>query len=910
MTAGEATPAGRPRMQTHGLRSSVALAAWRDILALIPLVWLVAITTPYLLASTETLSHSNTFGTRQASRTYEVLAAVVGLGLLVGMVGRRRLCTLYAYAAFVIASLLALAIVVGSQAWGAAAAVLWLVMLGWAFGDRLLGWLFRGHDTPAGLEGATFSIALALGLYSHLTLGLALLGLINRWLVFGLLAALSLLLWRGLVQRLRLGRELLGMPARLAQAGEQWFQLPLFGVLAGWTVLVFIQAAAPEIQFDPLNYHLALPKLYIEEQRFVTTPYLIQSWFFLGTDMNYLLAMLIADQTAAKLTSFAFWAVTCLAIFTFGKRFSSGLAGLFGAALYATTPLVAWEATTAYIEMALACYCFLATAAAYRWLVERRLAWLIVAGLMAGFAISTKMNAIVFLVPLGIVVTLIALRDGREAHSSLLTPHSSLLTVGRRWLAPLTFGSVAALAAAPWPVLRYLETGNPVFPFLNNVFRSPLWAPVDERLNLGIFGIGTAFGTLLSLPWEVTFNSRPFVEVMPGSVLGLGFLLLPLLALGRPLPRHTLALLALLLAAGLIWAYTAQYLRYLMATLPVVYALVGHALSTLSARPWPFVGRFSLGGPIRLLVLACLGLNLPLWLATYWLIPERIPYTVAMGVESRDRYLSRILAAYDAYQFMAQESRGYSLHIFSIGEESRLYAPGIMETPNSPAARPAIEAPDGQAALRLMRELGISHLLINRNAGPATNLLIAQKPFLNAFTELEYARKNIAVYRLLRDDELVAHTGPVSSGKELIKNGGFEELQNPRTPLGWTTYGRPQVAASGSSSHSGKVALLTRADDGCTQFIEVTPGTAYTLSHYVRSDVPGSLARLQVNWVDGNPGSLVEAEIYVFPTGPEWQRNEMTAIAPPQAKGAIVHAVAQSGQVWVDDYSFVAGREL
>ncbi len=739
-------------MRTAALPGSLGVRAWRNVLGLIPLVWLAAITTPYLLASTDTLGHSDSFGTRQAWPTYQVLAVVAGLGLLVGVIGRRRLSKLYAGVVLSAASLLTLAILVGGQAGAAAAAVLWLVMLAWAFGDRLLAWLFRGHDAPVGPQGAVFSITLGLGFYSHLTLGLALLGLLDRWLVVGLLAALSVVFRRELVQRLRLGRELLFMPARLAQAAEQWFTLPLLALLAGWTILVFVQTVAPEIQSDALNYHLVLPKLYIEQRRFVTTPYLLQSWFFLGTDMNYLLAMLIADQTAAKLTHFVFWVLTWLAVFAFAKRALSWQAGLLSALLYATTPLVAWEASTAHVDVALACYTFMATVAVHGWLVERRLTWLIVGGLMAGFAISTKMNAIVFLVPLGIVVALYALRNGGEA-------------LGRRWLAPLTFASVAALAAAPWPVLRYLETGNPVFPFLNNVFRSPLWAPVDERLDLGMFGIGTGASQLLSLPWEVTFNPTPFGEAMPGCVLGLGFVLLPLLAVGRPFPKYTPALVALVLAAGLTWAFTAQYLRYLLAALPLVYALAGYALANISSRPWPFTTPCALGPLVRLLTLAWVAIGLPLWLAKYSNIPDRIPYAVAFGAESREHYLSRILPTYDAYQFIAQVKQGYPVHIFSIGTADRLYAPGIVESPDSSPARPIIEASDGREAVRLMHDRGITHLLIKRNLGSTPDLLIAQRPFLSAYTHLEYTRKNISVYRLLEQDELPLDTiGPPPEG--------------------------------------------------------------------------------------------------------------------------------------------------
>ena len=54
-------------------------------------------------------------------------------------------------------------------------------------------------------------------------------------------------------------------------------------------------------------------------------------------------------------------------------------------------------------------------------------------------------------------------------------------------------------------VFAMILTGNPVFPLLNNVFKSPYWELVDERGNIDIFGVGKSPAQLVTLPWAMVF---------------------------------------------------------------------------------------------------------------------------------------------------------------------------------------------------------------------------------------------------------------------------------------------------------------------------------------------------------------------------------------------------------------------
>ncbi len=894
------TAAVEPRTHAAPPQTVPSLRALLDLLAL---AWLVLITIPYASTAAGALAHADFLGASQALPTYVAVIILTVLGLVVGRFGRPELQQLYCRVLLLGAAALVLAILVAGRVAAAAAVVVWLVLLGWALGERVLTMLI-GEGVQPRAERAVLSVALALGLYSHGTLVLALLGLLYRWLVLGALLLLSLLVWRDLRDKALLAVRVWGRAAHVARGPvEPWFGLPLLGLATCWIAVIFIESVAPEIQYDSLSYHLALPKTYVEQHALVVTPENVRSWFYLGAEMNYLMAMLIEGQIAAKLINFAFLLLTVSAIFTYGRQFFGNSAGLFGAALYLTTPLVGWEASTTYVEIPLTCYCFLAVAVTVRWLTDRRAAWLIMAGLLAGFAVSTKLNAVLLLVPLSALVVLAALADRRRP-------------VGQRWLPILAFAAAAIVSGAPWPLLRYVQTGNPVFPYLGGVFRNlpsissdATVAPAYD-LETPVYGIGhRGFEPLdyLQLPWWVTFDSSTYAEAVPDGALGLGVLALPLVALQLFRSGAGRFLVAVLFGYIVGWTVTFTYLRFLIPALPIVHSLNGYAFAKLGERGWSRSALTATRCVTRLVVLAWMALSLPLFVASFWLIPERIPYRVALGRESRDAYLTRILATYDAARFIDREYSGEVVHVLALPfEASRLYLPPTAQSVDldSPFVAQLARARDPAEALGLIRGWGFTHVLINRQA-PAHQLqgvIVTEKGFLEANAELEYARRQVELYRLVRDGELPDAVR--SSTSELIVNAGFEEVSQG-IPTGWDFVGQPILDMSGAHSHDGRAAVHVSKDGSYFQVVPVAAGRIYRLSHQSRSDTPGSMVRVQITWTDAR-GGMIDADIAVFATTAEWAQHELVATAPLGVTEAAVFASVQVGDAWVDDYSLTS----
>src|SRR5262249_29778972 len=137
--------------------------------------------------------------------------------------------------------------------------------------------------------------------------------------------------------------------------------------------------------------------------------------------------------------------------------------------LYWLSPVVGISGTCAYTDAALAlsilaCFYFL-----LEWRNQAKSHYLVLAGLMAGFCYTIKLNAL--LVPaLAILFVLVELRR----YPRFALARSAIL------------GAAALIMIAPWVIRSLALTGNPLAPLFNTWFPNPYFPVVVER-NLAKF---------------------------------------------------------------------------------------------------------------------------------------------------------------------------------------------------------------------------------------------------------------------------------------------------------------------------------------------------------------------------------------------------------------------------------------
>ena len=489
-------------------------------------------------------------------------------------------------------------------------AALWISA---ALGRALVDRLYILADQYA-LERFVYSAALGLGIAAYGIYGLGLCGLLSFWPVTFWWAVLSIGGWHGSRAAVRDLRAWFNkMPflkrkrrnAQSAKTDDTVEKLPDSGlwIVRGCCILVIVfsvialaacyRPPGPQ-EWDVLSYHLADPKLFLQAHRIQTLPTEHHSNFPFTLEMLYAAGLLYDGYALANMFHLVLTLLTVTALIGFGKRMGCVAAGWLAGLAYLSTPIVLWEASTAYIDNGLALYVTLGTFAVMNAAGKRHntsnsedsaavysnvstpdhsRSWLLLGGAMIGFGLGIKYLALVPLVLLGL-----------------------LLLINRTSPKRIMLYAVAALAiGSPWYVKNALVMRNPVYPFAYSVFpRSRYWSAdraagyQNEQNKFGTKPISTdARGKILNLarvPWDLLIQhpdqaGRPaLLYCNPGEFTftalygGLYAALLFPAAFTRRVPAAVRVLIWLALAQIGVWFLLSQVGRYLIQIMPIAAA--------------------------------------------------------------------------------------------------------------------------------------------------------------------------------------------------------------------------------------------------------------------------------------------------------------------------------------------------
>jgi hypothetical protein len=317
------------------------------------------------------------------------------------------------------------------------------------------------------------------------------------------------------------------VPDVLRKASDTAFVVILAFVLG----IPFLLAMKPEVGTDSLAMHLALPAYVAMHHHF---SFDVREFLWAAmpqtTDWCYAIAYSLGGEFAARLLNFVNLVVAVALLFGIAREFASRRAALAICALFATGPMVQVVAGSLFIDNLLAAL-LLASLAAFS---SQRFAagWLLL-----GLALSCKAGAVVF-VP-GILVFAVYCARGPRA-SWVAWAVAPALAIGLYYY------------AAAW-----FQTGNPVFPYANEIFHSKL---LDTSVVAGEFRQPPGWRT----PFDITFRSESFLEGTDGCAGFQYFLLLPagLIAAFKQKCRVLWWVAAVAVSAFVISFSQIAYLRY------------------------------------------------------------------------------------------------------------------------------------------------------------------------------------------------------------------------------------------------------------------------------------------------------------------------------------------------------------
>lgn len=569
------------------------------------------------------------------------------------------------------------------------------------------------------------------------------------------------------------------------------FELPhsllLFALLLHWLV-----AMKPEVSADGLAMHLSIP----------TTVGFAHRWDFdvtrvawavmpMDGDWAYTIAYLVGGEFASKLVNFAFLAVTAwLTLRVISRCVPLGAACLL-VSLFVTTPLVQLETGSMFIENLLA----LTVLGGLVAVVEGQA---VAAGILLGTAAATKFAGIAFAVPL-------------------------LLLSGRRWWKAA--GLFVVFGCPPY-VTAWIKTGNPVFPFSNHIFQSPLFDTKEPFRNLHY---------LTPLSWrtlfDYTFESHRFLEGLDGSF---GFWVLVFLPVSLVLWRRSwprVAWMALLCAVvGCLLVLPAQsYLRYIYPALPLLVIVAAAAVQVV------------LGLDRRL--------YLALMAAAAALIPLQLYFLPSSNWYHHDftfRYLAPMRSRFEYVEYHVPERRLIAYLNREPGPLTVAFLEGNPIAGLRHRARtnswhdyqfwlPYLEAGTPDAFLDLARRFGVTYFIGFKDDPDHQELGVRTRKFLWQYTVPLYAAGRMQIYKL--KDE-----------------GAIEEARkNPPVP---------PAAKAGVYDDSNWHLMFTGPWPLDTQFAEPMNGTV-TYCNQAGGTFSLRFEGTGITWVHTKAGNRGKAEVFL-----------------------------------------------
>jgi hypothetical protein len=277
------------------------------------------------------------------------------------------------------------------------------------------------------------------------------------------------------------------------------------------------------------------------------------------------------------------------------------------------------------------------------WYETGRAGALVWFGVALGLALSAKHTLLVMGPVFALVVLLRFRADMRAGRSPAIG-------------VAVASAAVALAIPAPWYVQNAVWTGNPLYPYFWGLFPThhPLWsaeraAALDHFLRL-TYGRSGALAAI-ALPWNVSVVAQNDVPASFDGVLGPALLVLAPVAAWAIVAKWRAIEPSWRVASGLVgaglltWASQSQQVRFLLPILPAAALLAVVALARTAMPPL-----------VRRATLAILGATLAVNVAvTAADVVRADPFRVALGLESRDAYLTRSLAYYELYPILERD---------------------------------------------------------------------------------------------------------------------------------------------------------------------------------------------------------------------------------------------------------------
>ncbi len=508
-------------------------------------------------------------------------------------------------------------------------------------GRKILAW-FK-FESGSFLESFLFGLAIGLAIITYAIIGFGLVGLLNRWVInlfFMGMFALTYGQIGNIIYQIKTKFKTLFTPKIPS------IEIVLLLILAVQVFFNLVGASVLPSGWDSLGEHLAKAKEWNRLHRLASIPYInrVQWAQPFNVGILYGMALLIKDAILAQLINFAFGLFTAVGVYALGKRYFSRRVGLISAAVFYTIPIVVFMSTTAYVDMGLTFYAFLAFFAIVRWASTGKKGWLLISAIISGLALGSKYAGL----PLVTILSIGILLDGW------------LVRKEKPWRVVVDFFiflALAGLIGSFWYIRAYFIGAYSIFDMWQG-YLLRFWGVIRGMWASGFLNLGISQPVLaldLSLPkrvillsWDVSMYSGRFAGYGAIGILFLTFL--PLFLFPRFRRRKLIKFMLFYSAAYFIlWATVATDKRYIIPIFPLCGMMGGYIVDRISN-----FNRFFKTSLYTILILTIL-------FQIFYLAPEGLDkiyqrILVFSGLKSQEEYILRNEETYAVFKYINENS--------------------------------------------------------------------------------------------------------------------------------------------------------------------------------------------------------------------------------------------------------------
>lgn len=354
--------------------------------------------------------------------------------------------------------------------------------------------------------------------------------------------------------------------------------------------LIGVLAPPNMMDWDSLAYHLAVPKLWLNQGSVGFVEAIHHSNFPFTADMLYVWGLQWGGSSGAKAFSLCWALYGCCALFGLARRWyptDGGKSPWWAAIAFLACPVVLWESGTAYIDIPHGLACGLGILYFAESLTSKENQNWLLSGICLGLAMGTKHTGLQILGACVLVGMVAALVTKRQAE--------------RPWRGIGLAALLAIAIASPWYLKSIAYTGNPVYPFFYKQLGGKEWDTWRSEIytrEQKSFGVGTSPVNLGHAVLGLAYQPGRYVNPMQdqgrgfptGGIGPVAFVVAFLWACSGQATRREKLVLATLGVSLLAWFVLSQQSRYLTAIVaPMAVLGVGAVARLRMGRILPFV---------------------------------------------------------------------------------------------------------------------------------------------------------------------------------------------------------------------------------------------------------------------------------------------------------------------------------